>query len=74
MASSSLSAVATHVLEFLQQEHQKPRSADELAALLQRDRAEVNRALEELQAAGLVAPEAVSGYGGNDTVWSVTHS
>ncbi|WP_189010093.1 MarR family transcriptional regulator [Deinococcus malanensis] len=74
MSSSFQSAVAQQVLEFLRQEGQKPHSADELAGLLQRDRGEVDRALEELQGAGLVASEAVTGYGGSDTLWRISTS
>ncbi|GHF93680.1 hypothetical protein GCM10017783_01960 [Deinococcus piscis] len=62
---------AQQVLEFLTREAPKAHSADELTALLDMDTATVQAALQELEAAGAVASESVSGYGGSDTLWRV---
>ena len=60
------------ILEFLRREHGKSHSADDLAALLNLDRAQVDRALQELHGRGEVAPEDVTGYGGSQTVWALS--
>ena len=48
------------ILDFLRREAPKAHSADDLAAL------------EAMHAAQQVVPEAVSGYGGSATLWTVT--
>lgn len=72
--SPSLSATATQLLDFLRQEGNKQHSADELAALLSLEQGPVDQALAELQAAGLAAPEVVTGYGGSASMWGLSAS
>ncbi|MFC4639422.1 MarR family transcriptional regulator [Deinococcus hohokamensis] len=66
------SDVAGQILDFLRREDGKPHSADDLAALLKLDRAEVDTALQALHEQGAAAPEDVTGYGGSQTVWALS--
>ncbi len=60
------------ILDFLRQEGNKQHSADELVALLSLEQHQVDQALAELQAAGLAAPEMVTGYGGSAAMWGLS--
>lgn len=62
---------AQRLLDFLRREAPKAHAADELAALLSLDLAQVQTALDELHTSQQVVPETVSGYGGSATLWTV---
>ncbi|RJF72464.1 MarR family transcriptional regulator [Deinococcus cavernae] len=69
---SSDNGANQRILDFLRREAPKAHSADDLAALLGLEAAQVQAALEAMHAAQQVVPEAVSGYGGSATLWTVT--
>ena len=66
------SGVSAQVLDFLRSEAPKQHSADEITALLSLERSAVDQALSELEAAGHVAPQTMSDYGGNSILWGIS--